>query len=280
MATGITVTDQLAVGDIDMRVGSIEILSQVSVHLVPGRLLAVVGPNGAGKSTLLSIMAGSLPPSAGHVVWDGRDLFSVPVEVQARRRSVMTQGDDLAFPFLVEEVVMMGRHPHSQGWPDRHDREVVREALVECEVEHLIGRVYTRCSGGERQRIQLARALVQIWDPDPEERCRWLLLDEPTSALDLAHQHACLQVVRQRMAAGVGVLAVLHHLELAATYADDLLVLDQGRVAAHGPVATTLDDGLLSRVYRLPIRCERDADGDWSIRAKPERPAIVTAARS
>ncbi len=219
---------------------------------------AVIGPNGAGKSTLLHLLSGALAPDRGWVGLDGRPLGEWPRTELARRRAVLPQASDLSFPFRGIEVVLMGRAAHA-GVSDRdRDAAVAFAALRATDALHLAERVYPTLSGGERQRVQLARVLAQIWPDDGgADEPRFLLLDEPTSALDLLHQHLVMSVARDLADHGVGVLAVLHDPNLAAMYADRIVVLDNGCVVADGAVEAVLTEATIGRVFGLAVTVGR-----------------------
>ncbi len=228
-----------------VRLGGRTVLDGVALTATAGRLTALVGPNGAGKSTLLAALAGDLAPEAGEVLVRGRNVAGwAPAEL-AMRRSVLPQSASLAFPFPVGDVVRMGRAPWSGTPAEDADDEAVAWALAATETAEFAGRPFAELSGGERARVALARVLAQ--------RAGLLLLDEPTAALDLRHQELVLRLARERAAAGDAVVVVLHDLGLAAAYADEVTVLDGGRVAASGPPAEVFDCALLSEVYRHPV---------------------------
>ncbi|MHA4815646.1 heme ABC transporter ATP-binding protein [Streptomyces aculeolatus] len=228
-----------------VRLGGRAVLDGVDLAARAGRLTALVGPNGAGKSTLLAALAGDLAPAAGEVLVGGRDVAAwAPAEL-ALRRSVLPQSATLAFPFPVGDVVRMGRAPWSGTPAQDADDEAVAWALAVTETAEFAARPFAELSGGERARVALARVLAQ--------RAGLLLLDEPTAALDLRHQELVLRLARERAAAGDAVVVVLHDLGLAAAYADEVTVLDGGRVAASGPPAEVFDGPLLGDVYRHPV---------------------------
>ncbi|GAB3634577.1 heme ABC transporter ATP-binding protein [Hymenobacter arcticus] len=212
-------------------IGPKMLLHNVALTARPGELLAVVGANGAGKSTLLKLLSGDLKPSAGEVLWEGKRLREWAPAALARRRAVLTQQHTLALAFEVRELVLLGRYPHFGGQPTAHDHAIVSAALDLVGLGHLAGRAYPTLSGGEQQRAQLARVLAQVWEAEGG----FLLLDEPLTGLDLRHQHQTLAVARQLTRRGFGVVAVLHDLNLAAQYADQVLLLHQGRTVASGP---------------------------------------------
>jgi iron complex transport system ATP-binding protein len=243
-----------------------ELLHDVSLQLAPGELLAVLGPNGAGKSTLLRAWSGELPPDAGDILIHGRSLRELSPASQARLRAVMPQADRLGFPFTAAEVVLLGRTPHGAARGGLCDTRIAQEALAAVEALPLAARDYTTLSGGERQRVQLARALAQIWEADADTP-RYLLLDEPTASLDLAHQHGVLRLLNRLKRRNIGVLAVLHDLNLAVRYADRVALLHGGRLRDCGPPQDVLHESQLSDVYGLPVR--------W-IRIGAEMPIITT----
>jgi len=225
------------------------ILSHVSLAATPGRLLVLVGPNGAGKSTLLGALAGRIRPDAGYVTLDGLPLTAWEPRALARRRAMLSQRVDLAFGFTAREVVMLGRSPHV---PDTaRDEAIAVAALRAAHAWDLRDRRYTALSGGEQQRVQLARVLAQVWQGGSQGA--WLLLDEPEAGLDIAHQHFILRRARACAAMGLGVIAVLHDLNLAARYADDVAVLAGGALLRHGAPGEALDTALLSEIYGIPL---------------------------
>ena len=232
------------------RIGAKTLVDGVSLCLRPGEVLAVIGANGAGKTTLLRLLSGELRPTEGAVWLDGRALASSDAEMLARRRAVLPQQSTLTFGFTAMEVVLLGRTPHRTRHV--HDLDVARRAMQAAGVTHLAERSYPTLSGGEQQRVHLARALAQIWDA-PEDGHRYLLLDEPTASLDLAHQHGVLRTARRCARAGVGVLAVLHDLNLAAQHADRIAVLCRGRLLAEGPPEAVLTPEIIRRAFDISV---------------------------
>ena len=244
----------LAARDLTFALGSgRRILDRATVSVVPGRLLAIIGPNGAGKSSLLRLIAGERRPDEGRVALDETPLARLRGRARARRIAVLPQSTHLDFAFRVEEVVGLGRLPHGDDETRGRGRAVVRSALDQVGLSDYGDRLYPTLSGGEQQRVQLARCLAQL-DLQPGEQPdlpRYLLLDEPTASLDPAHQRATMALARSLAARGVGVLAVLHDLGLAASVADDLVVMANGRIAAAGPPAEVLDRALIAAVYGI-----------------------------
>ncbi|HEU4563643.1 MAG TPA: heme ABC transporter ATP-binding protein [Gemmatimonadaceae bacterium] len=252
--------------------GRVTILHDVSARFERGRFNVILGPNGAGKSTLLRIATGLLRPTAGGVWYDDRPVTELGAESLARRRAVLSQHVDLAFPLAVHEVVLMGRYPHFARVPSAADLEIVTRALDLVGMTAKRDQAYPTLSGGERQKVQLARVLAQIWNADPappaQRAPRYLFLDEPTASLDIHYQHHLLGVVRSLLGEECTVVAVLHDLNLAAQYGDRFLLLEGGRVALETDGADSLPPSLIERVFGVRARRIVDpADGGavWRI---------------
>ncbi|MDR7375862.1 iron complex transport system ATP-binding protein [Rhodoferax ferrireducens] len=246
------------------RVGGATLLDSVSARFAAGQFTAILGPNGAGKSSLLSLLCGQRKPSQGRVLLDGQALDAYPPLLMARRRALLPQDLSVAFDYTVQDVVELGRYPHRQQ-PSSQEAEIVQRAMQATGVQALAQRVLNTLSGGERARAQLARVLAQIWEPVPGHS-RWLLLDEPTAALDVHHQHAVLRLARRwAHEHGVGVVAVLHDLNLALRYADQVLLLQNGQVQADGPPAHVLSEATVRRIWQVDVHPVRDADGNLQL---------------
>ena len=231
------------------RVGPKTLLQPLSLEARPGEVLAIVGANGAGKSTLLKLLSGELKPNAGDVQLAGKSLRQWPAAALARCRAVLTQQHTLALAFQVRELVLLGRYPHFGGQPTAHDHAIVAAALDLVGLRHLAEREYPTLSGGEQQRAQLARVLAQVWEAEGG----FLLLDEPLTGLDLRHQHQTLAVARQLARRGFGVVAVLHDLNLAAQYADQVVLLHQGRLVASGAPAEVLTPDYIQLGFGIEV---------------------------
>lgn len=236
---------------VEVRARTRPLLSDVSIDVAPGELVAIIGPNGAGKSTLLNALAGDRPLSSGEILLDGRPLSQWSKLELARRRTVLPQHSAVAFDFTGLQIAMLGLLAFRGSLSDRQMQALAERALAETEALAFADRPYTVLSGGERQRVQLARVLAQC-DADPAAT-PFLLLDEPITGIDLSHQHAALASARRRVDRGLGVLAVLHDLNMAARYADRVGIVEKGRVTNLGPTRETLDPQRLSAVFATPI---------------------------
>jgi iron complex transport system ATP-binding protein len=240
-------------------------LDRVDLTLDAGELLAVVGPNGSGKTTLLRVLLGALEPGQGEVLLLHRPLTTWDRRELARTVGVVVQREEAAFPLRVREAAMMGRYAHMGplGAPGARDEAAVARALSRCDVTGLAGRWVGTLSGGEWQRVRLARALAQ----EP----RALVLDEPTANLDLAHEMELFELAAHLARAdGLAALVVTHHLNLAARYADRLVVLHRGQVAAAGPPPDVMRRDVLEPVFGWPIEV-----GHWR-----ETPQFIPLKRS
>ncbi|MFQ5515292.1 MAG: ABC transporter ATP-binding protein [Myxococcota bacterium] len=243
--------------------GGPPVLDAVELTLRPGSLLCVLGPNGSGKTTLLRVLAGVLSPLAGEVRLGGEQVDGLSRRAVARRLAVVAQEHQVPFPFRVREMVAMGRAPHlgPLGLEGRSDREAVEGALGALGLIPLAERTFPTLSGGEKQRVMLARALAQDTPI--------LLLDEPTAHMDLGHRLHTLEWLRfwiaQRPSERAALL-VTHDLVLAARFADSVLLLERGHAVAQGPPSKVLSADRIARVYEVEVEISHDAAG---------RPVIV-----
>ena len=232
----------LATQDLGCSLGKYPILNGVDLEVPEGEMMALVGPNGTGKSTLLRTLAGLLPIPSGRVLVAGRDLVKLSPLERARTLAMVGQQEETPADLRVAEVVALGLLPHRPPWSGggRKDRDAVAEALEQVSMTAYANRGFHQLSGGEQRRVLLARGLAQ--------RTELLLLDEPTNHLDIRHQHALLRMVR-----GLGrtVIAAIHDLDLAATYFDHIVVLNDGGVAADGKPSEVLTPELVGDVFGM-----------------------------
>jgi iron complex transport system ATP-binding protein len=240
---------QLQAVDVKVVIGDKTLLAPTTCALKPGQVTAILGPNGAGKSTLMSVLTGQRQPTAGHVQYQGRALHACPAAEFARVRAFVAQETQVAFDFTVREVVNLGRYPHRRQ-PSQHEAEISMLALQCTHVGTLADRALNTLSGGEKARVHLARALAQVWESTSPAGVRWLMLDEPTAALDLQHQHRMLQLARTwAKEQGIGVVAVLHDLNLALRYCDSALVLADGQLLMQGKTSDVLTPECIGQVW-------------------------------
>lgn len=241
----------LAARNLTLSRGGARILTEVSLDVRPGEVVGLLGANGAGKSTLLGALAAELTPDSGHACLDGTALAALPHRQQARRRAVLPQKPGLTFDLDVREVVAMGAYPFLELPPGQVDAWVT-QALELADVAHLDGRRYPELSGGEQQRVQFARVLVQCHAARAPGEARYLLLDEPTASLDPKHQADLLRRAWELAHAGnTGVLVILHDMNLAARWCDRLLLLSGGRGISVGTPSQVLTPANLYLAYGI-----------------------------
>ncbi len=232
-----------------VHLGRQEVLRGVDFDASPGQVTAIVGPNGSGKTTLMRALTGEVPYQ-GRVEIMGRDIAKAKAWQLAARRAVLPQATVLAFPFTVIEVVRMGLMMGAYGGdPALPARALAWVGLGGCE-----GRFFQELSGGEQQRVHLARVLVQVWQPVDDHGPCWLLLDEPVSSLDIAHQLEVMSLIADYAARGGGVVAVMHDLNLTALTAHRIAIMKDGRVRAAGSPVDVMTDEILSEVYGCRLR--------------------------
>lgn len=255
--------------NINVHIHGKQLLQDVTFSAQPGQVTGLIGPNGAGKSTLLSVISGDLEHT-GQVRLLGKDPATVDVAELARMRAVMLQDVSVSFDFLVRDVVAMGRRPWEATSNEKLNDAIVDAALQATDTTRLAHRDIATLSGGERARVALARVLSQ--------QTPILFLDEPTAALDIKHQEQVLGLVRALASQGVAVVAVLHDLNAAARYCDQIVCLQQGKVAASGSVAQVYTTEILSWVYGHPVLVEHSPSGISVIpQVGAADPAVVSA---
>lgn len=227
------------------------ILDEVDISVNNGELLVIVGPNGAGKSTLLSVLANEALKQEDGIYfkqkqfreWDAREL--------AHNKAKFSQQNNPDIPLLVEDIVLMGRYPYFKSNPGNTDRESVGRAMKEMDISHLKQRSYNSLSGGEKQRVHLSRVLAQLDNP---VKNKLIFLDEPLNNLDVKHQYNIMETIKNFTLAGNAAVMVLHDLNLTAQYSDNILLLKQGKVVAHGKPAVVFKENLITETYNFPCK--------------------------
>lgn len=250
----------LTAHNITFSVGQKRLIEDITVWFPPGKLHVIIGPNGAGKSTLIKVLARLLRPQDGTVKYEGVDVRDAGEVDLAKHRAVLSQAIEVAFPLTVREVVMMGRYPHFGGRPGPADEKIVDEVMSHFDVTEFRARDYQTLSGGERQRVNFARVLAQLWRDGNEHRsengssiptaCRYLFLDEPLTFLDIRHQIDFMKKVRVfANSPDVVTVGVVHDLNLAARFADQIVLLNHGRFVAAGSPAEVLTPDLIRDAF-------------------------------
>lgn len=242
--------------DIHLSYGAREILKGVDIHSENGEFVGLIGPNGSGKSTLLKCIYRILKPNAGQVFLDEEELKAMSIKKSARKMGVVAQHNYYNFEFTVREVVMMGRAPHKKALErdNAKDYEIVEEALKTVGMEGFAQRSFSTLSGGEQQRVILARALAQ------QTPC--LILDEPTNHLDITHQLQLMRIVKNLSAT---VISAIHDLNIAAMFCDRIYALKEGRIIAQGTPREVLTEDFIRQVYQVDAEIAKDSSGQMHI---------------
>jgi len=238
----------LEIENISIGFGVREVLRDVSFALLEGEIIALLGPNGAGKTTLIRAMNGTLPVQRGEIVISRKRLSEISRREIARHIAVVAQENETKFPVSVLQFVLSGRFVHGNafGWETENDIEIARRALADCELDDLADRLMNELSGGERQRVVLARALAT--------GAQTLLLDEPTANLDIAHQAMMFRLVRERCkTSNASAVVITHDLNLAAAFADRVLLLKDGKMFAIGPPRDVLTEENIAAVFGVKV---------------------------
>ncbi len=231
------------------RYGTTEILKDLNLNLKPGKFYGLIGPNGSGKSTLISLLMGVRQPYSGKIIFTDKPIQSYNQRTLAQHISLVPQDISIGFDFSVYDIVLMGRHPHIPRFarPTQNDLNIVNDALDLLDITQIKHRPVTHLSGGEKQRVIVARALAQNTEV--------LMLDEATSNLDIEHTIEILRVLRERVdTSGKTVIAALHDLNLAAAFCDELLVLKDAILHDSGPIQKVLNTALLEEVFSVKGR--------------------------
>jgi iron complex transport system ATP-binding protein len=255
----------ITVQNISYKVAQKHILHKLSFSLRPGELSVVLGQNGAGKSTLLKILSGEQKPSEGTVLLGQDDLHKQTFQQLAHRRAVLSQQYAAALPFNCEEIVMMGRYPHFGHKPAAIDKEIVVQCMDEMQVGAFAARPYHTLSGGEQQRVQMARVLAQLKDNSQHPYRKVLLLDEPTASMDWLYQQRCLGKAKELAGEGYTVLVILHDLNLAAQFADTILLMKQGRLVTTGTAREVLQPAFIAEAYDMEVNVLEYDEYDFPI---------------
>lgn len=243
----------LSIKNVSYSVGKKEIVKNISVDFLPGEFTMILGPNGSGKSTFLKLFSGELNAKGGSIFYADKNISALKKEELAKVRAVMSQQPELGFPLTVEEVVMMGRYPHFTFNPGKKDDAICNEVIDQMQITELRERNYLTLSGGEKQRVQFARVLAQIWEM-PLHGHRYLFLDEPLTNLDINYQQEFLTIAKTLTKTDTILVAVMHDINLAVQYADKLIFLKAGELVEHGKPTEILSEKLIKNVFNVDTR--------------------------
>ncbi|MEO0328266.1 MAG: heme ABC transporter ATP-binding protein [Pseudomonadota bacterium] len=243
----------ISVENLSVAFGRKTIIRELNFILREESFTAIIGPNGSGKSTLLRALAGEIEYS-GKVTMNGFDLSKMSAGVLANIRGVLPQSSSVAFPFSVSEIVEMGLRAGVFGHRTGQSNTIQLAALENVGLSGFENKKYHELSGGEQQRVQLARVLCQIWEPKWEDDARWLLLDEPVASLDILHQLEVMNLARNYANNGGGVISVMHDLNLTAMFADHVLLMKDGMLLKSGSPKEVISDRNLADAFSCNLR--------------------------
>jgi iron complex transport system ATP-binding protein len=240
--------------DISLKIQDRFLLRDVNVSIKPGSFTAIVGQNGAGKSSLLKVMANETSGFHGDVYLNGKSIKRYSAKELSKVRAVLPQNTHVHFAFTVEQIVMLGRHAHAST--NKENQTIVEEVMIRAGVIQLRDRSFMTLSGGEKQRVQLARVLAQIWTETVHPR--YLLLDEPTSSLDITQQQNIFTLAREACSRNVGVMAIVHDLNQAVQFADYLYFMRDGKVIANGEAEKVFTKSTIEETFCCRVNVYRD----------------------
>ncbi|MCO5063755.1 MAG: heme ABC transporter ATP-binding protein [Rhizobiaceae bacterium] len=251
----------IALDNVSVAIGTRTIVDGIGFEAHPGEVTVIVGPNGSGKTTLMKAMSGEAD-YRGSIRLNGQDVSSTPPARQAAMRAVLPQATTLSFPFTVREIVNLGIVSGRSGVEPARHAQLAERALAAVDLRGFAGRLYQELSGGEQQRVQLARVLCQVWEPVLDGTPRFLFLDEPVSSLDIKHQLAIMETARAYAEGGGGVVAILHDLNLASMYGDRIVVLSRGRMAASGSPTEVMRDEVIGAAFECRLSVGKTPPGN------------------
>ena len=237
--------------NLSFRIGDQYLVKDVSLTIAPGEFTMVLGPNGAGKSTLLKLLTGTEIPLQGQVWYGNQPLKSIPLRTLARQKAVLSQLLSLPFDLSVADVVMMGRYPYFDLNPTNQDEQIADYCLETVGMFSFKPRAFASLSGGEKQKVHLARVLAQLYRQPADQSIKYLFLDEPISALDIHYQHQILSLVRKLASQNMIVFVIVHDINLALQYAQKVILIDQGRIYDMGSADQVLTEMTIEAVFKL-----------------------------
>ncbi len=243
----------IEVTDVSVCLGKQKIINNASFTAAAGQFTVIVGPNGSGKTTLMRALSGDLR-FTGKIAINGHSLAELKLWQMAAMRAILPQSTSLSFPFTVHEIVKLGLTSGRSGATRREMEVLPEEALELVDLTGFSGRFYQELSGGEQQRVQLARVLCQVWQPILDGQPRFLFLDEPVSSLDIKHQLIIMQIARAFADRGGGVIAILHDLNLTSMYSDRVVVMHRGHIDCVGTPSEVLTNERILRVYECALK--------------------------
>ena len=249
----------LSISDLCFNVNQKIILHKVNLDFLPGKMNFILGPNGSGKSTFIKICSRQLDPTSGIVEMDGISIANYRFDDLAKMRAVLSQQPLLDFPLTVSEVVMMGRYPHFDIIPSKIDHAICEEVMKTLQLESIAQFPYLKLSGGEKQRVQFARVLAQIWNSN-EISNRYIFLDEPFNNLDIKYQMEFVKLLKNFVDEKTILVASLHDLNMAIQFADQIVIFKNGMVYSNGNPVDVMTPGIIKEVFEVDINLIASTD--------------------
>ena len=241
---------------ISLKYNDKSILEDINIEIKKGMILSILGPNGAGKSSLLNILSGDIESSIGNVFYDNTDIKNISIQERAFIRSVMSQNQPIVFDFSVRDIVEMGWLDKGNIRYSNNINNAIIGVLNDCEIAHLEKRKFNTLSGGEQRRVHIARSLIQLWRESGNKDSRYLMLDEPTSNLDLSHQIKLMHMLKKLANDGVGILLILHDLNLAFNFSDYIAIIKNGELFAYDKPLNIINKNILEDVFELTFNVD------------------------
>ena len=241
---------------ISLKYNDKSIFEDINIEIKKGMILSILGPNGAGKSSLLNILSGDIESNIGNVFYDNTDIKNISIQERAFIRSVMSQNQPIVFDFSVRDIVEMGWLDKGNIRYSNNINNAIIGVLNDCEIAHLEKRKFNTLSGGEQRRVHFARSLIQLWRESGNKDSRYLMLDEPKSNLDLSHQIKLMNMLKKLANDGVGILLILHDLNLAFNFSDYIAIIKNGKLFAYDKPLNIINKNILEDVFELTFNVD------------------------
>lgn len=235
-----------------------KILRNINLEIIPGEILTIIGPNGAGKSSLIKIVSGDINPSEGEVQYGNTPLSQISLEKRSILRSVLSQSQNINFDFSVREIIEMGWINTKTSISNDNYMKLLLDVSKECFIENILNNKFKNLSGGEQKRVHLARTLFQLQNLHKFENNKYLILDEPLTNLDIFFEVKIMELIKKKARDGLGVLVILHDLNITQKFSDKVAILKEGELKFYGNTQSVLNSNNLSNVYGLDMKINQD----------------------
>ena len=248
----------IEVNNLSWEIEGKSIISNISLRIDEGEILTVIGPNGAGKSSFMKLLSGDIETYFGEIYFNGVLLNDISIQERSFIRSVMSQSQEIVYDYSVKEIIEMGWLNRGLSNYSKDFDEAIQKIAIECSVENHLEQRFNTLSGGEKRRVHFARTLIQLWRPSGSLEPRYMFLDEPTANLDILHEQKMMKLIEKKKNEGIGVLLILHDLNLAAKYSNRIAIFSNGELVVIGKPKTVLTDKTLSSIYGLEMKIDKN----------------------